>query len=143
MRNDLDLGKKLFEAIPPIMRSIRATVRGMKGSTLTIQQFRVLRFVSRHSCTNKQLADWQGVSLPAMSRMVDFLARRDLLVRTPSLSDRRQVQLTLSAKGKAEYSRLLNAVEKKLAQRIATLDRSKKAALANGLAVMKELFSDV
>src|SRR5947208_615247 len=100
---NIDLSRHLWEVIPPIMHSIRASIRDFEGSRLTFPQFRVLGFVSLQPCTNKQVADWQGVSLPAMSRMVDSLVRRELLLRTPDKSDRRQVQLQLSKKGKKEF----------------------------------------
>ncbi len=137
---DLALSGHLLDVMPPIIRSIRAAMRDIKRSNLTVPQFRVLGFVSLQPCTNKQLADWQGVSLPAMSRMVDYLARRGLLLRAPDTVDRRQVQLQLSKKGAAEFKRLRHAIQTRLAERMTTLPEKRKEILAGGLAVLKELF---
>src|SRR5258708_20267385 len=110
-KKDLELSRHLLAVIPLIMRSIRAMMRDFEGSNLTVPEFRGLGFVWLQPCNNKQLADWQGVSLPAMSRMVDYLVRRKLLLRTPGTSDRRQIQLRLSRKGDVEFKRLYRAVQ--------------------------------
>jgi len=143
LKEDLELSKLLIEVIPQIMRSVRSLVRQIEGSTLTVPQFRVLAYVALQPCTNKQLAEWQGVSLPAMSRMVDSLVRRKLLIRTQDRIDRRQVQLQLSRKGKNEFERLRKALQIKLAEHIKILGESDKKVFASGLSVLKELFSEV
>lgn len=117
-------------------------MRDVKGSALTVPQFRALGFVSLQACTTKQLADWQGVSLPAMSRMVDHLVRRRLLVRLPDTVDRRQVKLQLSGKGKAEFERLRKALQSGLAKGIMRLRDTDKRAMEAGLTVVKDLFSE-
>ena len=139
-KKDLELSGMLLHVIPQIMRSIRGSLRGVAGSNLTVPQFRALAYVSLHPCSNKQLAGWQGVSLPAVSRMVDYLVKRRLLVRTPDPSDRRQVRLQLSKKGKEQFERLRQALQRQLAERIMTLNDPKKRMLAAGLTVLEELF---
>lgn len=124
--------------MPPIVRAIREAMRNIKDSQLTVPQFRVLGYVSLQSCTNKQLADWQGVSLPAMSRMVDCLARRELLIRTADTVDRRQVKLQLSKRGKDEFERLREHVQTTLAERLAALSKADRATVAAGLTALRE-----
>ena len=143
LQHDLHLSRLLLEVIPPIMRSLRAYVRDIERSTLTVPQFRVLGFVSLQPCNNKQLADWNGVSLPAMSRMVDVLVKRKLLTRTPDTVDRRQVQLRLSKKGEVEFKRLHKTVQAKLAERMTHLTARDKKTLAAGLVELKELFREI
>lgn len=117
-------------------------MRDVKGSAFTVPQFRALGFVSLQACTTKQLADWQGVSLPAMSRMVDHLVRRRLLVHLPDTVDRRQVNLRLSGKGKAEFKRSHKALQTRLAKGIMRSRDADKRAMEAGLIVVKELFSE-
>ncbi len=124
--------------MPPIVRAIRETMRNIKDSQLTVPQLRVLGYVSLQPCTNKQLADWQGVSLPAMSRMVDCLVRRELLIRTADTVDRRQVKLQLSKRGKDEFERLRLHVQTALAGRLAALSKADRATVAAGLTALKE-----
>src|SRR5690348_9840758 len=123
---DLEISARLLDALPPVIRAIRSAMIHQEGNRFTVPQFRVLGFVSLQPCTSKQLAEWQGVSLPAMSRMVSCLCRRRLLIRKPDMNDRRQVHLRLSAKGKQEFERLRKSIEASLAERVATLDEAQK-----------------
>lgn len=141
-QKDIEMSSLLLDIIAPIVRVIRACMRDVPGSSLTVPQFRVLGYVSLNPCTKKQLADWQGVTLPAMSRMVDHLARRRFLITRRDTADRRQVQLALSEKGRAEFERLRALLRLKLAERIAPLAERDKQALEAGLVALKELFSD-
>jgi DNA-binding MarR family transcriptional regulator len=139
---DLEVSGLLLDILPPLIRAIRAAMRALRRPGLTVPQFRVLGFVSLQPCTSKQIAEWHGVSLPAMSRMVNFLVRRGLLIRAADLSDRRQLQLRLSAKGKAEFKRLRRAIETALAARVTLLGKSEKRALGVGLIALKEMFGE-
>ncbi|HKQ30901.1 MAG TPA: MarR family transcriptional regulator [Burkholderiales bacterium] len=139
---DLDISSHLLDALPPVIRAIRAAMIRHDGARFTVPQFRVLGFVSLQPCTSKQLAEWQGVSLPAMSRMVAYLIRRRLLTRTPDANDRRQAQLRLSAKGRQEFERLRKTIETSLAERIATLHDGQKRPLMTSLIVLGELFGE-
>jgi DNA-binding MarR family transcriptional regulator len=130
----------LLDIIPPVVRAVRDAMRTVEGSQLTIPQFRVLGYVSLQSCTNKQIADWHGVSLPAMSRMVDCLVRRGLLIRAVDPADRRQVRLELNKKGREEFERMRLHVQAMLADRLGALSKTDKASAQRGLAALKELF---
>jgi DNA-binding MarR family transcriptional regulator len=139
---DADVSTRVLDALPPVIRAIRKAMLQYEGNRYTVPQFRVLGFISLQPCTSKQLAEWQGVSLPAMSRMVAYLVRRRLLTRKPDAKDRRQVQLLLSAKGKQEFERLRRSIGSSLAQRIATLPETQKRSLAESLIVLGDLFSE-
>jgi DNA-binding MarR family transcriptional regulator len=141
-QTDLDISNRLLDALPPVIRAIRTAMIHHDGARFTVPQFRVLGFVSLQPCTSKQLAEWQGVSLPAMSRMVAYLVRRRLLQRKPDMTDRRCVQLQLSAKGKQEFERLRKSIEASLAERVAALPLTRKRSLATSLIVLGELFSE-
>ncbi len=141
-RTDQLVSRGLLDVIPPIICVVRTAMRDLKASRLTVPQFRVLGFVSLRPCTSKQLAEWHGVSLPAMSRMVRDLVRRRLLVRRPDTLDRRQVLLRLSPEGEAVFRRLRAAIEKRLAERVEPLKPADKRALAAGLAGLQELFRE-
>ena len=141
-KDDLELSALLLDAIPPLIRAIRAAMRNYRGARFTVPQFRVLGFVSLQPCTGKQIAEWQGVSVPAMSRMVGALVRRGLLRRTPDNADRRQIELRLSQRGQTEFARLRHAIEAALAARIALLPAAQKRALGTGLMTLGELFRE-
>ncbi|HEX5133192.1 MAG TPA: MarR family transcriptional regulator [Candidatus Krumholzibacteria bacterium] len=68
---------------------------------LTISQFHILKLMSlngRHQVG--ELAEFLGVSAPAITKNVDKLERFGLVVRTPSEGDRRAILLAPSQKGR-------------------------------------------
>ena len=116
--SDLTLSKLFLDAVPLAMRSIRTEMRGIASTGLTTPQFRVIARLSKGTATNGELAEWMGVSAPTMSRMVDTLVRRELVVRKAESADRREVKLILSQKGAVVFRRSRGKVQKVFARRI-------------------------
>lgn len=68
---------------------------------LSASQWQGLLFVQRHQrCAIRQLADGLTVSHPAAVKLVERLVRKGLIERQESSSDRRVVELQLSALGR-------------------------------------------
>ncbi|HEU4366500.1 MAG TPA: MarR family transcriptional regulator [Candidatus Krumholzibacteria bacterium] len=68
---------------------------------LTLSQFHILKLMTlngRHQVG--ELAEFLGVSAPAITKSVDKLERFGLVVRTPSEGDRRAILLAPSPKGR-------------------------------------------
>jgi len=68
---------------------------------LTLSQFHILKLMTlngRHQVG--ELAEFLGVSAPAITKNVDKLERFGLVVRTPSEGDRRAIMLAPSQKGR-------------------------------------------
>ncbi|MBI3555654.1 MAG: MarR family transcriptional regulator [Deltaproteobacteria bacterium] len=139
--NDTESAKQILDVIPRTMRIIRTELRALAKSELTVPQFRILAHLTEGSLNNGQLADIQGVSVAAMSRMVDGLVRRNLLTRTVSASDRRQIHLALTPTGRETMDRITKAVQKSLAERISKLSTKPKKDLASGLDALEEVFT--
>lgn len=71
-------------------------------SALPPHHFSVLAHLERRGTrTAADLAAWERVSAPSMSRTVGELAERGLIERTPDDTDKRRVNLTLTPAGKA------------------------------------------
>jgi DNA-binding MarR family transcriptional regulator len=82
---------------------------------LTLSQFHILKLMAlngRHQVG--ELAEFLGVSAPAITKNVDKLERFGLVVRTPSEGDRRAILLAPSPKGR----RLVEKYEEVKAQRL-------------------------
>ena len=103
MKKDTDLLKSMSEvymdAIPIAMQKIRKGMRQHRGSDLTLPQFRVLANVRRHPKTNKDLADNIGLSVAAMSRLIQGLIKEGYLTKTENPLDKRESKIRLSKKG--------------------------------------------
>lgn len=79
------------------------------GEQLTFSQLKLLKLIAQSEAYNiSQVAAFLGVSSAAASKAVDRLVRRRLLLRTEAESDRRAVEITLTAEGE----RLLGEYEK-------------------------------
>ena len=87
--------RRLFELGPRIARRIRGTMRRLPSGRLTLPQYRILAHVEGGRGCASELCEIQGVSLPAMSRMVDTLVKKGLVERHSNRQDRRQVMPTL------------------------------------------------
>src|SRR3982751_6748690 len=82
-------GRELLDTVPLVMRVIRSHMRRHR-SGLTVPQFRTLCFVSTTDGSSlSAVAEFIGLSLPAMSRLVDGLVEQRLMDRRPCDDDRR------------------------------------------------------
>ncbi|MBI3541960.1 MAG: MarR family transcriptional regulator [Deltaproteobacteria bacterium] len=138
--HDARSARQILEVIPRTMRIIRSELRLAAKSELSVPQFRILVHLGESALNNGQLADIQGVSVAAMSRMVDGLVRRGLIERTHDATDRRQVRLALTGVGSQTLERLKSGVQLSLAARISSLGTQPKEDLLNGLNVLEEVF---
>jgi DNA-binding MarR family transcriptional regulator len=110
------------------------------GTNLTLAQYRILARVQAGMGKASVLGEIQGVSLPAMSRMVDTLVRKGLLLRSPNSEDRRQVVLQLTRRGHQAHDQLKHAVLKEMAARLADLSRTQQLSLAGSLSLLESVF---
>ena len=79
------------------------TQRALQGAPcedLSLSQWSGMLFIQRHeSCAIRELAEGLKVSHPAAVKLVERLVRKGLIDRCESATDRRVVELTLSACG--------------------------------------------
>ena len=84
--------RHLLDTVPLVMRVIRQHMRRHR-SGLTVPQFRTLCFVSSTEGSSlSAAADFIGLSLPAMSRLVAGMVEHGLMERRPCEDDRRHFQ---------------------------------------------------
>jgi DNA-binding MarR family transcriptional regulator len=140
MKAALENARQIFELGPRIARSIRRAMKGLPGPELTLAQYRILARVSQGLGKASLLCELQGVSLPAMSRMVDTLVRKGLLKRAPNAEDRRQIVLKLSPAGRKAHDRLKNAVIREIDARLSGLSPAEQASLAGSLSLLETIF---
>jgi DNA-binding MarR family transcriptional regulator len=134
--------KLLLDTVPSVMRSIREEMRGIARGKFTVPQFRILNQLRKNSLTNSELAEWMGVTAPTMSRMLEPLEEKGLIVRTYNPNDRRSQSLSLSAAGKREAEKIRRQALEIFASRTEKLSSDESHALANGLKVLAKMFKD-
>jgi MarR family transcriptional regulator for hemolysin len=88
-----------------------------------------------------QVAEHVGLSMPAMSRLIDGLVRRGLLARDSSESDRRKVTLRLTARGQDMIRAARKWTEQRLAAVLENLPKDHRYEIAAAMAVLKGAFT--
>lgn len=93
------------------------------GLDVAVSQIRMLALIDRlPSCGVGDVADYMGVSSAAISRAVERLVRRGLVERHTAGEDRRAVDLTVTAEGRARVGQFQAAVREALDGLTGSLD---------------------
>ena len=109
------------------------------GNELTLGRFLVLRTVrDTPACRIQEVAESQGITLGAASRLVDRLHRDGLLNRTPCEHDRRATILTVTDQGLADLEEASVIVEKEQERLFAPLSTAQHEELTRSLALIAE-----
>jgi DNA-binding MarR family transcriptional regulator len=135
------LGHHLLDTIPSVMREWRKELHTGLPEHLSINQFRVLFFVSLGHGSSGYLARHMGVSPAAMSKMVDGLVKEKLVERTPSSQDRRQRVLKLSRRGEKIVHKIRSQVASRMQARLDALKTSEQKKVAEALSLLQKVFS--
>jgi len=102
---------------------------------LTLTQIKLLHHLedADHELTLKQGAELVHVSLPAASRMVDELVRRQFVERNEDTEDRRMKRIRLTDQGRSVIRRLNAARLIGLEEFVQTLDGAERKRLHDAL----------
>ena len=86
--------------------------KALKPLGLNVTRHRAVAVIALlEPCTMSELADLSAIDRTTMTRIVDQLVVRELASRATPSEDRRQVVLTLTAKGRAVYHRALKVID--------------------------------
>ncbi|HUR24552.1 MAG TPA: MarR family winged helix-turn-helix transcriptional regulator [Candidatus Thermoplasmatota archaeon] len=131
-----------LEAIPNVMCQLRNHLAD-SNSGLTVAQFRCLKMVQRRADVSLgELADANGVSAPAMSKLVDGLVGAGLLERRASTGDRRRVELTVTGVGKRKLDTVGDRLKTRLAAQLSSLGADELAALERALLRLNKVLAE-
>ena len=135
---------KFWEFFPPVWHCVKAHIRheATEKFDITVGQFHILRRIRQGADSVSKLADDRHTSRPAISRSVDALVNKGLVVRTQNPTDRRNVQLSLTAEGQSMMDALFSNTRQWMAEKLSVLgDEEFEAILIAGDA-LKRAFSD-
>ena len=142
-RSDTGLATALRISISRLARRLRVEQRvGVGGpeTALSDIQLASLAALERHQAmTPGELADYEKVQPPSMTRVIVVLEERRLVQRSPHPTDRRQVILTVTPEGRALVHRVRRRKEAWLAQRLQELTAEEVAALRAAAPVLEKL----
>ena len=133
--------REILETVPAVMRFIRDRVRRRGAAGLSLPQFRTLIFLGRvKNPSLSAAAEHLGLSLPAMSRLINGLVDNRLVQRQTVLTNRRQVALTLTVRGRAALEKVRKEVRAQLADSIKILPCAEQKTVQRAMQVLHKVF---
>jgi len=137
-----DTARAVLEVAPLVMRTVRDEMRNAGALNLSVPQFRTLGFVARHPQTSlSAVAEHIGLALPSISKLVDGLVERKLVLRQSHSDDRRRITLELTARGDALLQSAHASTQTALAKRLSTLNESERATVVRAMQILQPLFA--
>ncbi len=125
----------------PLWHITRSQIHDMATGEygITSSQFHTIRHISKGDASVSVLADCMHVSRPNISRAVDELVKNGLVNRKRDPDDRRNVQLSLTDKGKKMIKDLHNRYGRILADQFSILTDEELRTLSSALVSMKKV----
>jgi DNA-binding MarR family transcriptional regulator len=136
-----DCARSVLDAVPLVMREIRAEMRSHRGLDLSVPQFRALAFLRRRPAASlSDLAAHIGTSLPSMSKLVNGLVGRGLVERDTSAADRRRLTLRLTREGTSLLQAARAETQTHLSRSLGRLSPEEQAVVTRALGILSSLF---
>ncbi len=137
-----ECANEVFEVTPLVMRTIRQSMRGHGAHDLSVPQFRALAYLDRHAGASlSDVAEHVGLTLSSVSRLVDGLVTRGLLVREASTADRRYLTLQLTPAGEGLLAVARQATRQDLADLVSPLSPSEQALVTQAMHLLRTVFA--
>jgi|SRR5690348_1628762 len=140
-RSDAGLASVLRISVTRLARRLRAerAAHGLQPE-LSDTQLGALATLERHGAmTPGGLAEHEKVQPPSMTRVIAVLEERNLVMRAPHASDRRQVMLTVTDQGKELVQQSRRLREAWLARRLRELTPEERAKLRAAAPILEKL----
>lgn len=128
---------KILISIPQAIRTLRKLSARALRNDLTFQQFRILQFAFE-GMGQTQMSQTMQVSMAAVSKLVDPLVKRGLLIREVGV-DRRCHCLKLSREGEKIRKQVEIEVSRQLKKQFRKLSSKELKELEKGLDVLNKL----
>src|SRR6266851_1814482 len=142
MQTDTALATAMRISISRLARRLRVERLGLGGTETVLSdiQLAALAALARHdSMTPGELAEHEKVQPPSMTRVIAVLEERNLVLRSPHPTDRRQVILTVTGEGRTVVQRVRRRKDAWLARRLAELTADERATLRAAVPILEKL----
>jgi DNA-binding MarR family transcriptional regulator len=137
-----EAAEQALEAVPVVMRTIRAQLRSHRSTDISVPQFRAMGYINRNDGASlSDLANHIGLTLPSMSKLVDGLVGRKLVRRVSHSRDRRRICLSLTPSGREELKAAYRFTEHYFADKMAHLDDNDLRGITQAMQLLKGLFA--
>lgn len=132
-----------MEAVPLVMRFIRADMRARNATDISVPQFRALAFLDRNPGASLfELAEHLGVTRATASANTERLVQRNFVNRCDHPQERRRVVLQLTEAGKEHLQKAREQTRADIAALLNSLTEEQIAQIDAGLSLLKQVFED-
>jgi DNA-binding MarR family transcriptional regulator len=121
-----------------VMRTVAADMRKSPRPLAPAQMGSLMRIASG-PCTMSELARFQSVSLPTISKSVDMLVRRGWVERWIDKQDRRQTMARLTPSGKKMLAHIKQRTERQVTRTLAPLSPPERLQLVAALNILRRV----
>ncbi len=134
--------QQVLEAVPMVMRTIRSQLRAHRRADISVPQLRAMGYIdARDGASLSDLANYIGLTLPSMSKLIDGLVSRKLVTRSAHALDRRRICLSLTPLGREELRAAHRFTEKYLGEKLSALDEDELQSIVHSMQLLEGLFS--
>ena len=135
----LDEATRLRLAVGRLQRRIRID---SSDSPPPLQLAVLATVAAQGQLTLSDLARYEAVTVPTMSRVVNALERQGLVARATDPTDARRALITLSPNGATRLADVLGRRTALVARRLRRLDAQRRTAIRKVLPVLESLLED-
>ena len=133
------LSLQFLTTIPTAMSFLSQTIKDCAEDGLGVTQFRILSNIDAGIKRVKDIAEINGVSQPAISKMVEQMVTKGLLCREKDGQDRRSSVLAMTIKGKGLFEGVEGRTVGKVEEKLARMDEQEVLQLERALQKIEEL----
>jgi len=126
-----------------LARMMRREMRRRRPEEISQPQFRALRIVNRHAGLSlSHLATHLDLTLASASKLIDGLAKHDLIERRPSPTDRRKLELYLTARGSDAFDQAEMATQRALVGLLRDLPEDRRAMVRQAMQTLQAVLTE-
>ena len=136
-----NLAEKVLMVVPAIGHALRmASTDGTSADPERMLHHMLLHALQNGACSYKDLIARRHVSAPTLSRSMDVLVQRGWVERVENPGDRRQVLLSLTPAGHAEYRAARDRMTGKIADVLAGLTPNERHDAIHSFEALQRVF---
>lgn len=135
------VASEILEVIPLVTRRVSADLRKSEPST-KLAYLGLLGIVVRRPRSLSELSEFQGVSMPTMSKTITTIENLGWVVRNRSESDRRVVMVEPTPAGRAALKQVYDRAIGPISEALGSLTETQRQKLSSGLEILREAFTN-
>src|SRR4051812_3608806 len=136
--------RAMLDGLPQVMWFIRQHMRRHRTRGLSVPQFRALVLMDRFpEASLSAIAEHLGSTLPSASRLVTGLVDKGLVVRESSATDRRQLSLVLTPRGRSVLAAAQTETLEAVTAKVAGLTDAERETITRAMGLLLDVFANV